>query len=224
MAREGSWGESDSRVRPMDRTDLDFAARLHLSALPHGFFPRLGGGFMRAYYRSFSRSPHATALVSMVGGERAGVLVGTVDDYAHYRLLARRPWGLAPAALVALAARPRVAGWFLRTRVRRYARGLVRFARSSSPAPATPSAFEGRSGALTHLAVAAPYRSSGVGRSLVDEFVRSARAHGTMHLRVTTLADGKQAVGFYEALGWETVGTRHDADQQTWLDLRLNLD
>lgn len=221
----GNDGGADrlAEIRRLGSSDLAFAARLHVEALPHGFFPRLGVGFMRAYYRSFQTSPYAVALVSTVDGDRAGVLVGTVDDDSHYKFMARRPWLLAPAALAALIVRPRLAGWFLRTRLRRYARGVVRIVRSSTPAPNGASPAASGRGVLTHLAVLEEHRSSGVGRALVHEFVRQATAAGATQLDVTTRADGGGAAGFYEALGWERVATRRDADQQAWLDLRLVL-
>ena len=202
--------------------DLDLAASLHARALPHGFFPQLGTRFLRSYYRAFVMSPAAIGLVADVAGETAGVLVGTIDDLGHYRFLTRKWWVLGPPAAVALVRRPRLLLWFLRTRAHRYARGLVRFRRSTPPAPGARPAAPGS--VLTHLAVLEHHRTNGVGRALVDAFVNHARQRGVAALRVSTLADSEGAVSFYERLGWTSTGTRHDGEGRAWVDLQMQLD
>lgn len=210
-------------MRALTEADLELAAELHARALPHGFFPKLGTRFLRSYYRAFMISPSAVGLVADAPDETAGVLVGTLDDRGHYRFLTRKWWVLGPAAAAALARRPRLLLWFLRTRAHRYARGLVRLRRSSPPPP--PGARTARpASVLTHLAVLEDHRANGVGRTLVAAFVEQARQAGVAAIRVSTLADSEGAVPFYERLGWTSTGSRHDGEGRSWVDLRLKLD
>ena len=224
MATDRS-GTSELFVRQLGRGDLAFAATLHTRSLPNGFFPRLGEQFMRRYYQSFRRSPWAVALVAESGGEPIGALVGTLDDRAHYRFVARRCWlPLGVAGIIALVQRPAVAWWFLRSRGRRYARGLVRLAGWRQPSGTAGRAGTPvrREGVLTHVVVDEASRGSGAGGELVVEFVASATRRGTDHLRLVTDAkDG--AAAFYERLGWKLVGRRGDVDGGTWTELHLDL-
>lgn len=225
MATEAR-GPTELSVRPLGRRDLAFAAGLHARSLPHGFFPRLGERFLRRYYATFLRSPWAVALVAESGGRPIGTLVGTIDDRAHYRFVARRCWfPLAAAGVVSLAQRPGVAWWFLRTRGRRYARGLVRLAGSRQPAGATAGDAgkpAPREGVLTHIVVEEEARGSGAGGELVATFAASAKDRGTSHLRLVT--DAREgAAAFYERLGWTEAGQRSDLDGGTWSEFRLEL-
>ena len=225
MATERS-GRIELSVRPLLRQDLVFAAALHTRALAHGFFPQLGERFMRRYYQSFVRSPWAVAYVAEFGGEPIGALVGTTDDRAHYRFVARRCWlPLGAAGIASLVRRPSVAWWFLRRRLRRYARGLVRLGRWRQPAGGAGGSTVRpvpREGVLTHVVVDEAARGSGAGGELVAAFVASARRRGTSHLRLVTGANNG-ASSFYERLGWTLVGQHQDLDGGAWAEFRLDL-
>lgn len=213
-------------MRPLGRKDLAFAASLHVRSLPHGLFPRLGEPFLRRYYSTFVRSPWAIGLVAESDGRRIGVVVGTVDDGAHYRFVARRCWlPLAASAVASLATRPRVALWFVRTRGRRYARGFTRLV-SQRRHPRTAStegvALPPRQGVLSHVVVEEDARGGGAGGELVAAFVEWAERRGTTHLRLVTHAtDG--AAEFYRRLGWSCAGPRAGLDSAAWTEFRLEL-
>ena len=198
-------------VRLLTAEDLDFAAALHAAALPHGFFGRLGIGFLRAYYASFAASPHAAAFVALVGGARAGVLVGTVANGAHYAWVLRR-YGvrLAVRGALALAVRPRELAFFLRTRVGRYLRGFERLRKTHAQAqcPDAPR----KVAVLTHVAVDPRARGAGVGGVLVETFVGVAGAAGADEACLVTLAGPDGAADFYRRLGWTYNGDRPDID------------
>jgi ribosomal protein S18 acetylase RimI-like enzyme len=132
------------RVRPAAQEDLARTARLHEEGLPEGFFARIGWRFLRAYHAAFSRSPEATVLVADGDdGTPQGVLVGTLDNAAHYRWAMRRQGArLAVLGLVGLLAKPRLAAEFVRTRVGRYARAVGRQLRPGRSGP--PDAGRGR--------------------------------------------------------------------------------
>ena len=197
-------------IRPMTRADVAFAARLHAAALPHGFFARLGQPFLRTYYETFRTSPHAVAFTAEVQRRRAGVLVGTTGNGAHYRWVLRRYGArLAWIGLLALLARPSELIFFLRTRVVRYLRGWLRL---RSAAPESGSGSTSVVAVLTHVAVAPEVRSGGTGTALVQAFVDAARVRGCTEACLVTLAGADGAGQFYRRMGWIHVEDRCDAD------------
>lgn len=210
-------------VRRLDVDDVSFAARLHHQCLPDGFFAKLGEPFLGTYYRCFARSPWAICLVAEVDGDRAGILVATVDSWQHYRFAVRRCGGrLALSGFSALATRPRLAVWFLRTRGHRYARGLVRLIHRRAPrsgtAGASRSAPQPGSGeaVLVHVAVDGRWRRHGVGGALVGAFLDEARRQGPTRARLMADTGDDGALRFYRGLGWAQVGEVTDADARRW--------
>jgi ribosomal protein S18 acetylase RimI-like enzyme len=219
------------RVRPASEQDLAHTARLHEQGLPEGFFARIGWRFLRAYHAAFSRSPEATVLVvEGDDGRPQGVLVGTLDNAAHYRWAMRRQGvRLAVVGLRGLLARPRLAAEFVRTRVGRYGRAVGRQLRPSRRGPSSGSAGGQESTAhdapdadhqeapppqvavLTHVTVAEEARGAGVGRGLVQAFVERARRAGAREVRLITEAGGP-AARFYQSLGWKRRATRRASD------------
>lgn len=192
---------------------LDQAARLHLEALPHGFFADLGPRFLRGYYAAFLASPHAVALAAVSGGQLLGVVVGATRPRAHRRwVLRHRGWRLAVLGTAALVVRPKVALWFLRTRVHRYVaawrRGRAGAAEEVSPERSREPAV------LSHLAVRDGARGEGIGRELTSAFVREAAQAGAPRVLLATL-DGEDGAGqFYAKEGWEDDGVRVGPDGQ----------
>lgn len=195
-------------VRPADRADVAWMASVHLAVLPHGFFARLGRRYLRAYHRTFVDSPYAVALVAERAGRRVGFVVGPTEAMAHHRYAVRqRGVRLAIAGLFSLASRPSLTFEFLRTRLRRYVRSLVRAATprraTNRPAAAGPPTA---TAVLSHVAVNPDFQRSGAGSILVDRFVASARAAGATRVELVTLADERGAAEFYRALGWRHLG------------------
>jgi GNAT superfamily N-acetyltransferase len=203
-------------VRPLAVADLAVAARLHAALLPHGFFAFLGLRYLRAYYGTFLASPHAIGLVADLEGRPAGILVGTSRNAAHYRWVIRhRGLRLACLGASAMLVRPAVAGWFLRTRLRRYGRRvllvlLARARRGGNPAPA--DAAVGDPAVLTHLMVEDQARGRGAGAALVDRFTAAASAAGAPTAMLVTLAGDDGAGSFYKRLGWEHLEDRPSRD------------
>ena len=208
----------------MMTSDLGFAVDLHRSSLGHGLFPSLGRRFLRAYLRTFIRSPFAVALVAEQSGDAVGFLVGTVDERRHYQNVIRRHGlGLALAGALALSMKPRLAATFVRTRLVRYVRGVARLARDTAPPAAPPVRALGADGVLTHLAVLPDWRGQGTGAALAMDFLSHARAGGASSLRLVT-RDGESGAGpFYERLGWEPNGGFADADGTEWRRYRTTL-
>src|SRR5687767_7651024 len=75
LADHGAVPSSDVVVvRQMTAHDVAFAAALHETALPHGFFGRLGPRFLSSYYQAFVDSPHAVAFVAQSHAGPVGVI------------------------------------------------------------------------------------------------------------------------------------------------------
>jgi ribosomal protein S18 acetylase RimI-like enzyme len=206
----------------MTTGDLRFAAELHRRFLGHGLFPALGPTFLRAYLATYLVSPFAMALVAAIGGRPVGFLVGTIDDRLHYRyVLRRRGLRLAILGAVGLLVRPRVAVWFLHTRVARYVRGLRRLTGPGGTGPAAPGVD--RDAVLAHVAVSPTARARGAGSALVEEFGHYARNAGASSAQLVTRADNSGAGLFYERLGWWPTGYFVDRDGVTWMQYRIEL-
>lgn len=173
---------------------------MHASALPHGFFVSLGPRFLRRYYRSFTDSPHAVALVACVDGHPVGFLVGPVRARAHRRwVLRNRGLGLALSGVAALSVRPGLAAQFARTRFARYLKALGRRTDAEVPACDAP---DGDVAVLSHVAVLPGARHTGSGSALVTSFERAAREAGAPVAHLATLEGRDGAGAFYERLGW----------------------
>lgn len=211
-------------VREMTAVDLRIAAELHRRWLGHGLFPALGPRFLRCYLRTFLSGPAAVALVAEVDGAAAGFLVGVFDEPTHLRNVVRQHGlRLAATGLIALAARPRVAWRFARTRLRRYAGGLGRLARSGHSVDARFPVSPSIEAVLSHVAVAPEARSARVGSALVVRFSELARARGAAAARLVTRSGDAGAAPFYERLGWRRSGEFVDRDGLAWLRYRLVL-
>lgn len=192
-------------IRLLAPSEIDFAARLHAEALPHGFFAALGHRYLKAYYRTFLESPDGVALVAKLRGEPVGFVVGSIDPEAHRRSSIRRHGvRLAWAGIAGLLRQPRLGLDFVGTRLVRYTKGILRVLR---PRPARlpdagDSPAQGRTGVLLHVAVVPSARGLGVGEALVGAFVDCARRAGLRRLELVTLAQEDGATSFYERLGW----------------------
>jgi GNAT superfamily N-acetyltransferase len=196
-------------VRPMRHRDHAFAADLHAAALPHGFFGRLGTGFLRAYHESFMASPHAVAYIAETRDGRVGYLVGTFGPHNSWVL--RNRWvRLAVRGALALLARPPELVLFLRTRTASYVRRLLK-ARTGTAPDARPRRRQPPA-VLTHVAVCPEARGQGVGDALVEAFVTAARKTAATEACLVTLAGPDGAGPFYQGLGWELTEVREDRD------------
>ena len=203
-------------LRVVEVRDAGRTARLHLEALPGGFFVSLGPRFLRAYHRTFLTSPAGIALLAERDGETVGFIVGTVDEATHYRHVVRRDrWSLGARGLAALMSKPELLVRFVQTRLYRYLRGMVRLSRAPV-ATDNEGTVRATTGVLSHMAVDAAHRGDGVGAVLLDAFVDTAKAQGARSIRLSTAANNVAAQRFYERHGWQSGGQQTDADGQRW--------
>ena len=205
-------------VRVLADSDTAETALLHARELPDGFFPRLGAGFLRTYHRSFVDSPHAVAYVAGSGGRPDGFLLAVLAPAPHGTHVLRH-WGarLAVTAALSLLRQPRVLLVFLRTRVRRYARGLWRRRRAASAGGTGTTA--GTWAVLSHVAVRGSCRGTGAGAALVRRLHEDVVAAGAAGVVLLTESDGP-GPGFYRRLGYEDEGEVLGGDGHLWRRFR----
>jgi len=193
----------------MKHVDVPTVVRAHLHAFPHGFYSRLGDGFMTAYLREHLRSPAACSLsaVDSQTGELVGYLFGTVDDAAHRAYKAANSTSsLLRAGASALRRRPALWGEFLRVRALWYLRRLAR-ARVAARRPSGSRGPADASAELQYICVIPAVRLRGVGAALHDCFVEHARGAGAATLHLVTEEGNEISRAFYEHRGWVAEST-----------------
>lgn len=208
-------------IRSGREDQRDFCAALHAESLAHGFFVHLGPRFLRAYYTSYLRSPHAIVLIATVDDYAVGALVGILRPREHARWVMRRRGGrLAVLGVVALAVRPRLAARFVRTRLRRYTAALRRHRAADVPSDG-PSSMPA---VLSHVAVLPGARRSGAGAALVREFERRAHEAEVSWATLTTLTGDDGAGDFYARLGWRPAARRPTPDGGEMIEWAVDLE
>lgn len=69
--------------------------------------------------------------------------------------------------------------------------------------------FDGRRGLIYHLAVAASFRTQGVGSRLMDEVESRLRAKGCLKCYLLVKSDNTEVEGYYQNRGWERMDSVH---------------
>lgn len=201
-------------VRRMGTADVEGAIDLHQVGLKNEFITRLGRRLLHRYYRAWVSSPTGLCLLAEVPGEPAvaGLLLGSVNPAAHYRFILRHHGpGLAAAVLGQSIRHPSLGLDLIRTRGLRYARGAIRalwgtVRRPQPTPPADHTVVSPRVGEITHVAVAASRRRTGIGRSLLRAAEDAMREAGVDRIDLVTPLDDEGAARFYETTGWVKVG------------------
>lgn len=194
-------------------------SRAHVELLPVGLFPSLGARFVRRWQRTFLNSQHGVGVVvidtAAPQDEVVGFVLGASDHAAYTTELAkdrRAMASLALAGLVALVVRPPVAVRVLRTRVRPWARRVLRHRAAPVKPERAGSVAAPHVAVMTALAVRPDWRKSGMGVMLVARFVELVRNAGAMWAEAQTSTGPMGATGFYERLGWEAGTQRPTPD------------
>lgn len=188
----------DIWLAPLHRQDLATVAEIHERAFADSAITAFGRETVCRYYRWLLEGPHDAALVgawhgdAIVGFCAAGVFRGAMSGFlrANRVYLARR-----------MLARPSlIASPLIRDRIREAIKITARFSRlrRTSSAPPPPPQF----GVLS-IATSPTARGLGIGRSLMQDAERRARANGFPRMVLTVHPDNMRAVTFYEQLGWE---------------------
>ncbi len=229
----GGARSSTVEVRTLGAGQVLAAAALHEQLATLQFIARGGPALLVPYYRAWAAAPGAIALVAMDDdGLVVGALLGSSDPGSHHRAMLRRG---APALARGLAIAALTVGTFrrelVRTRLLRYARGVVRLVAPGghSPGEATATRQDGvaaapgeRVGEITHVVVDANRRGSGAGRLLVAAALEQAAAAGCDAVELVTEA-GSSAAEFYEHLGWAPAGAVESASGEAFARYRFSL-
>ncbi|MBM3500936.1 MAG: GNAT family N-acetyltransferase [Armatimonadetes bacterium] len=168
--------------------DLPAIAVVHRAAFPDFFTTELGPSFLRAYYRAVLEYAGGVLVVHEADGAVSGFAAGFCAPEGFYQELRGRKLQLAAALLPTVLRRPRM----LRRIVHNFRRG-------AGDEPVGPS----DSSELSSIAVAPAQGGRGIGRALIEEFVRRSGEGGARYVYLTTDADANEPViGFYEAVGF----------------------
>lgn len=174
-------------LEAMRANEVDQVVDIHMRAFPGFFLTFLGPAFLRQFYAGVLESPSGIALVGRLEGQICGFVAGSTAPAGFYRrLLRRRGWRFALAALGPMFRNPGI--------LPRLLRALTR-----------TSEGKGRSGAgtLMSIAVMPEAQGSGLGQALVLAFLARSASAGVTTVSLSTDSEDNQRVNdFYQALGF----------------------
>jgi GNAT superfamily N-acetyltransferase len=178
---------SNLRLDGLHREGLDRAVEIHLRAFPGFFLTILGSRFLRCLYSEIRDHPSGIVLCCCEGERMLGFVAGTIQPGRFYRqLLLRRWWRFGLAALWPVLRHPSIVPRLLNA--------------FRKPGEAIQDA---RSAELMSIAVDPSAQGLGVGRLLVNGFLRQCGRSGVERVELTTDADNNDLVNqFYERTGF----------------------
>ena len=178
-----------SSVRPATVKDLASIVAIHQKAFSNFFLTRLGGEFLRRYYALVLNYRVGIVLVSERHAILDGFVCGFVEPPEFYRLMWRNKRAFVVPALSALVRHPSLATGVLY--------GVQRIQTSASKAPV-------RSCELSSIAVAPEAGGNGLGKALVQAFVKQAWSMDAQCIYLTTDADGNESANaLYRQVGFQ---------------------
>ena len=185
----GIAGGPTQLVREATTGDLPGIIAVHQKAFSNFFLTRLGDEFLRRYYALVLNYRAGIVLVSERSGVLEGFVCGFVEPPEFYRLMWCNKRIFALPALSALLRHPSLATSMLH--------GVQRVQSSASKGPA-------RSCELSSIAVAPEAGGNGLGRALVQAFVKWATSVDAQCVYLTTDADGNEpANALYRQIGFQ---------------------
>jgi ribosomal protein S18 acetylase RimI-like enzyme len=182
------------RVEPLREELISQVEKIHVEAFAGYMNTRLGGSYLRAFFRWFLRAPGAVALVALDGDTAVqGYVVGAPIDYGP-----RMNRDLAGIAAISIAMRPWLLGdkhfWsIISARLRSYLG-------SSRPDDSPPLPRPALS--LIGVGVARAARGKKIGAALLHAFEGRARELGMRSLQLTVYANNSVARSMYETSHW----------------------
>lgn len=175
-------------VKPLASEHLDSVVWVHLQAFPGFFLSSLGPRFLGEFYRSFLVDAIGLGFVACTPqGEVLGAVAGPLNPQGYFRrLLRRRWWAFGMASLGAILRKPTC---------------LKRLIRATCYRGEAPSGLV--RALLSSVAVLPSAQGQGIGKALVEAWVKEAQRRGATGAYLTTDADGNEAVNaFYQRVGW----------------------
>lgn len=174
-------------LEPLNSSHVSAVTQLHINSLT-GLLRDLGPGATRAFYNGAACSSSAIGFVYMQESSLLGFVLGSAN-----------PQGLRREVLV---------NNFFQTLVGTCS-GVIR--KPSTLRSLLSSFFPGKgdydaqAAELIYLAVDQNQRSSGVGKQLVEHFSQNLSESGVTAYELSVDADNKNAIRFYERLGFVEV-------------------
>jgi len=175
-------------IVPLQARHISSVVLVHLKAFPGFFLSFLGPRFLKEFYTAFVNEESSIGLIAVdAGGQVAGAVVGTMKPAGFFRrLVKRRWWAFCLASMDALMRRPAIALRLFR----------AVFYRGNAP-PDAPFAL------LSSIAVDPVFQNRGVGRMLLNQFIKQVTNRESMGCYLATDAEGNDAVNrFYLKNGW----------------------
>lgn len=186
-------------VRTLTPQDLPQTAITHMRAFPESALTALGMETVRRYYEWQLSGPHDVAAFGSYSGDEmtgfcfCGVFRGAMSGFLrkHCGYLARRvitrPW---------LLLNP-----LFRDRLGSGLSILRRFSKSRA-STATAKPRKQPSFGILSIAVDPRFQGQGAGKLLMVAAEEAARAQGFSEMNLTVAPSNRQAIRFYENLGW----------------------
>lgn len=191
-------------VRRMVRSDVPTVVNIHKKLFPDYLSTKLGGRFLRTFYREFVVSADGMGFVAVSGlsvshaGTIVGFLVGCPDDGRFYGALFRNNVFQIAAVVI----------WKLFSRNVRpivwARRGLVpNSIRFAARRPTRPSSTSKEPIArLILVGVIKEFQGGPAASALVQSFLEELRQHKVREVGLTTYLSNSRAIAYYEKSGW----------------------
>jgi ribosomal protein S18 acetylase RimI-like enzyme len=183
-------GHHNDKVRNATVRDLPGIVEIHQKAFSNFFLTRLGAEFLRRYYSLVLTYHSGIVLVGEGQSGLKGFACGFVDPADFYQTMWHTRLTFAVPVISALLRHPSL-----------ISKVLYGVQRIQTP----PSEWPDRSCELSSIAVAPETSGNGLGKSLIEAFLRHAQAMDARCVYLTTDADGNDSVNAF----YRDVGFRH---------------
>ena len=180
--------QGKSVIRKARIGDLPDIVSIHQKAFDNFFLTRLGGAFLHRYYQlALSYSP-GIFLVSEGCSGLEGFACGFLRPKKFYALMSHNKWLFALPILSAVVRHPSL--------VTQIVRSVKRVEKEAS--------HQARSCELSSIAVMPQMAGRGVGRALVNAFLKQAWSLGAQHVHLDTAAGEEEPANkFYRKAGFQ---------------------
>jgi len=183
---------SNLNIRPMQVADARAVASVHKRSFQGFFLSSLGEEFLRELYAGIVVDPTGIGFVYETETGIGGFVAGTDEPEGVYRRLFLERWlRFALAAVKPVAQRPSIVF------------RLMRALRGSNDYK-----YGKKEGLLMSIAVHPDMQGQGIGRALVEAFLRESSHRKLERVSLTTdKVDNKSVNAFYQKMGWKCLRT-----------------
>jgi ribosomal protein S18 acetylase RimI-like enzyme len=180
-------------IRPTLRSDLRKIGEIHIKAFPKFFMTSLGPKFIVEYYNIVLDYPKKVFLVAEEDGSVLGFIAGFIEPPRFYSNLRRKVIKLGLFALPALLKKPSL---------------IVKIFNNLRRVSEFSSEEKKRFCELASIGVTPEFSGQGLGKSLVNAFLKISQELGAEVAYLTTDANNNDGVNqFYKSLGFKLNNT-----------------